>query len=405
MVEIGGLWVLQNYLVIPPERMQAAFWVFQISVLTFFVSFINIPYDAMIVAHERMTVFAHISIFESLLKLGLVTSLLVLGGDTLILYALMLFISTLFSATALVLYSRRHFNDARMRWYWNRDIFVEIIGFSGWNLVEAISGVLRNQGINILLNVFFGPIINAARAISYQVGSAMTQFVTNLLMAIKPQIFKNYALNLRKEMLDLILMASKITYFLVFVLSAPVLFDAEVILNLLLGEYPEYSILFTQLVVVMTLVESLGSPLHIAVQATGRVKWYQIITGGLLLLNFPLSYLLLSMGLSAESTLYLGIFVALIAHLSRILFVRHLLKMSFYLYAKEVVLRLMIVTFVAFVLVNLVHTYLPKEWWRFFIITFVNLIITALMMYRVGLNTVERLSLKRFVLKKWTTKS
>lgn len=397
LVETIGLWFLYHYLVIPPDRMQAAFWVFQLSVLTFFASFVSIPYNAMILAHEKMTVYAYISIFEALVKLGLVFSLLFIGGDTLILYAFMLLISTLFTALVYGLYSRKYYAEARLRWFWDRSMFVEIIGFSGWNLVGAISGVLRNQGINILLNVFFGPIINAARAISYQVGGAMSQFVTNFLTAIQPQIVKSYALNQRKEILNLVFMASKITFFLVFVLSIPVLFDTPVILRVWLNEYPSDAALFTQLVVVMTLVESLGSPLLAAVQATGRVKWYQLVTGGLLLMNFPVSYVLLKKGYSPESTLYVGILVAILAHFSRMIFVKRLLNLSLRSYVKDVFLRLLFVAFFSIVPVFFVHGLLPEGITRFFVVAFLNLMISILLMYRVGLNAQERMSLSHLL--------
>ncbi|WP_135445931.1 lipopolysaccharide biosynthesis protein [Mangrovimicrobium sediminis] len=403
LAETLGLWLLDTQLNIPTERVSAAHWVYQFSVFSFMMSIITIPYRAAIIAHERMDVFAWISILEVLLKLLVAYLLIYLSFDALKLYAVLVFGVTTLVTLVVRTYAYRRFEECRFSYYWDSRLFKEIVGYSGWNLFGAAAAVSRDQGVNIILNMFFGPTVNAARGIAFQVNMAINQFVQNFMIATRPQITKYYASEQNSEMLELVFRSSKFCFFLLFIISTPLLAEAQFVLATWLTTLPEHAVTFTRLILLSTLINSLSLPLMAAAQATGRIAMYQAVVGSVVLLNLPIAYLLLSRGLPAETVFYTAIAISTITLFLRLLFLRSMVNLSIRKYLSQVLLRaLLCVLFTYSVLTALIlHT--DDGVLRFFLSCFTSVLISVISIYVVGLSSDEKVfvskSLKRLIAK------
>jgi len=395
--ETLGLWFFKTQMNIPPERMQAAFWVYQFAIFSFMVSIITIPYYALITIREKMTVYAYISIFESILKLGIVYLLVLFSYDKLKLYAVLFFVVTLIISISYILYCKVKFHESKFTFFWEKKLFKDIINFAGWSLFGALAAVFRNQGTNILLNLFFNPAINAARAISYQVFTAVNQFVQNFFMAVRPQILKSYTSGAKNEMMTLVFQSSKFSYYLIMILSIPILIETHTILLLWLKELPEYVVLFTQLIVINAVIESLANPFMAAVQATGKISKYQAVTGGIILLNLPVSYLFLRLGYPPQITMIISILISIAAQISRIFFMKSLLQMSIKSYIYAVIFPICFVTILAVLPPVIINLVLQPSIMRLCIVTLSSLIFSFLAIYIIGLTKSERTAITQAV--------
>lgn len=328
LAESLGVWFLNTQLLIPVERLAAANLVFHCALFSFCCTIVGVPYKAAIIAHEKMNAFAYISIVEVLLKLAMVLLLTQYGDDKLEFYALLLSLVSFVVLGCYYVYARWQFTETCFSWYWNSLLFKTLFGYTGWSLFGNLSAIATNQGINILLNLYFGATINAARAIAFQVNAAITGFVSSLQTAINPQIVKSYASDNRQYMNQLVISGSKYTFFLLYTLALPVLLQTDLVLRLWLVEPPQNTVIFCQLVLIDALITSLSGSLMAAVQATGRIKRYQVIVGGILLLNLPLSYLVLINGGSADVVFYVVIFTSIIALTFRLLLLQTLINLN-----------------------------------------------------------------------------
>lgn len=260
LAETIGLWFVSTQLEIPAERMHAALWVYQFSILTLAVSIISVPYNAVIIAHERMKVFAYVSIAEVSLKLTVVFLLVYLSFDKLVLYAFLLLVVAVIVRMIYATYCKRNFTECKYRFIFEKDLFAQMFCFSGWMFTGTLSNLFSSQGVNILINMFFGPIQNAARGIAYQIQGTVNAFVTNFMVAVQPQIVKSYSQGNYSYMYKLVFMASRYSFYLLFLLSLPVLLQTQYLLQLWLKNVPDYSVLFTQLVVIDLLINSSFTP-------------------------------------------------------------------------------------------------------------------------------------------------
>lgn len=356
--ETVGLWFVKNQLTIPAERMIAAEWVFHFALLSFMVTIVSVPYNALIIAHERMSVFAWVSIIDVMLKLLIVFMLAWFGMDKLTLYAVLSLAVVFIIFMVYRSYCKSRFAESRFRLYWDKKLFNIMLSYTGWNLWGNIAGVMSGQGVNVLLNIFFGPSVNAARAIAMQVSGALNSFVQNLQAAINPQIIKSYAAGDMSYMHRLVCYGAKYNFFLLLFLSMPVLINIENILIVWLGSVPEYTALFVKLIVFNILIDSISAPLITSAQATGRIKLYQSVVGGILLLNLPVSYVILKLEGSPETVIYAGILSSVIALIARLFILKKLTSLPVKKYLKEVVMRgVLVVTLVfsayQFLLINL----------------------------------------------------
>lgn len=318
LVEMFGVWFLNTHMTIPEGREIAANWVLQLSLVTFILNLWSTPYNAVIIAHEKMNAFAYIGIFEGLAGLIIALLIKISPFDSLIFYAILIMLVAFVTRMVYAIYCKKNFEECTVIWKFDKSIFLEMFGFAGWNFIGTISGLLRNQGINILFNVYNGPIVNAARGLAVQIDNAILKFSQSFYTAVQPQITKSYAVNNIGESHNLVLWSSRLAFYLLLVLSMPVLAESDYVLNLWLGEAPLHTSTFVQIVVLYSLLESFSQPLIHLMLATGKIKKYQIIVGTINLLNFPVAWFLLHLDYSpeiAQTSVILFSITALIARL------------------------------------------------------------------------------------------
>lgn len=347
LAETLGVWFLNTKMNIPSDRMWAANCVLQFSVITFIVNLLSVPYNAMIIANERMNIYAYISIVEVSLKLLVVYLLIISPWDKLAFYSVLLFLVALAVQMAYVIYCKRHFKECRWSRHLDRQLLKDMLGFSGWNFIGATSGICRDQGVNIVLNIFCGPIVNAARGIAMQVSNAVNAFVQNFMVALNPQITKSYATGDREYMLSLIFRGSRFSYYLLMVISMPIILNASWILHLWLSEVPEYTEIFVILILICALCDSISQPLIAAMFATGEVRNYQIVVGGIQILNLPVAYLLMKLDFPPQSTLVAALALAICCLLARLVMLRGMIGLSIRSFFVKVIVKALSVTILA----------------------------------------------------------
>lgn len=291
--EIVGLVLLYNEMQIPDGRMNAAFWVFQFSVMATMVNIIQVPYMASLIAHEKMDIYAYVSIYDVTMKLVIVYLIQVVEFDKLILYAFLLFIVHISTALFYNLYCQRKYEEVRMINRPDKGTFKEIASFSGWNVFGCASVAFQGQGVNILLNIFLGTVVNAARGIAFQVNNIIMQFVNNFQTAVNPQIVKLFAAGNKSEMIKLMINNSKFAGYLLLIIAIPVFIELEFVLEIWLGEYPDYTPIFLRIIIIQSLVQTMTRPIVMGLHATGRMKMPNLTSGIILLMILPVSYLLL----------------------------------------------------------------------------------------------------------------
>ena len=319
LAEPLGLWFIDNKMTIDLSRIPAARWVLHFSLLAFVINLMSVPQMASITAHEHMAAYAYIGILDGLLRLGVAFLILHSPIDRLIYYAALMAGVVLIVRLAYGLYCRLHFEECRYRPVFDRPLIKEMFSFAGWNFIGVTSGVLRDHGGNILVNLFSGPAVNAARGLAVQLNGAVQGFVTNFMTAVNPQITKSYAAGEKEYMFSLVRRSSRMSFFLLFLIALPVIFNADYLLSIWLKEVPEHSSLFVQLFLIFALSESLSNPMITAMLATGNIRNYQLVVGGIQLLNLPVSYVCLRMGAIPEVTVIVAIIISQICMWARLL--------------------------------------------------------------------------------------
>ena len=388
--ETVGLWFLLNKLIIPEGRMIAAMWVYQCSILACVISILSMPYNADIIAHEKMSAFAYISILEVSLKLVIVYLLYVLPFDKLILYALLILFVQLFIRFIYSIYCHRHFEESQFTLSVDRKLLKEMSGFAGWSFCGNLASILFTQGLNMMLNIFFGPVVNAARGIAVQVQSAIQQFVGGFQTAINPQITKSYASGNLEQMYTLLFRSARFSFMLLFFLSLPVILETRFILTIWLKTVPSDTVIFTQLMICISMLFAIANPLMIVNQATGNIKFYQLIVGGLLLLILPISYVFLKLGAPAYSVFIIHLSVESIAQLARMIMLKRLVKIPLSAYCKNIYLPLLAVVIVSCIFPNYIKGLMDEGWIRFFIVGFACVISVSISIMLFGLTKSER---------------
>lgn len=346
-----GLWYINNQLVFPPERIFAVNVVFQFSLFTLFLNIIQVPYNALILAHERMNVYAYVSIIEVMLKLGSVFLLLKFGNDKLILYSILTFCIALIIRITYQIYCRINFKESKFKLEYDKKYFRELMSYSGWNLFGSLSLVGKNQGVNMILNLFFGTTVNAAYGISMQVQAAVTQFVSNFQSALNPQIIQNYAADNKERSLNLIFLGAKFSFFVMLMITVPVMANIDYILKLWLGNnVPSYSAPFLKISLVALLVDSISGPFMTGIQATGRIRLYQIFVGGINLLVPVAVYFILNQGFDATVTFIILLLFSLGSLVLRVFFLKKSYLFTFYSFCEKLILPLIVISLFAFLL-------------------------------------------------------
>ena len=396
-IETIGIWFLDNKMTIPTDRLTAAHWVLQSSTLMFAVGLLSVPYNAAIIAHEKMGVYAYFTLFDAFSRLAIIFAIKYYGGDKLILLAIISIIPTLIKQFYYWYYSKKHFEECTYHAAWDKRVFKEMFGFAGWNFIGCTAGLAKDQGVNVAINMFTNPAINAARGIAMQINGIIGQFIGNFMAAINPQITKEYAAGNLKRMHTLIFKSTRFSYFLFLFLSVPILLEVETILHIWLGQVPAHTVLFTRLVIILSLAEIISNALITAQNATGNIKNYQIIVGGILLLNFPISYLMLRMGYFPEITIVIAIIISQICLIARLSFLRHSVKLDIASFFKKVYCNVIMVSIAAAILPYICHLFIEGRLARLITVGIVSIITSGMAIYFIGCNKEERALSKKYI--------
>lgn len=387
-----GVWFVNHKLVIPESRLYAANWVFQASILSFVFGLLSVPYNALIVAHERMSAFAYIGVLEILLKLVIVLFVAYspFEFDKLIVYSLLLMSLGLLMRFVYVSYCRRNFSESKVELTFDKSYWKDISAFSVWNAIGCTALLLKNQGVDILLNMFFGPVVNAARGIAGTVNGAVASFSGNFMTALNPQITKSYAAEDRDYTLSLVERGSRFSFFIMFMLALPIFLEVDFVLTFWLKEYPEHTANFVRLILVLSLCDIISNTLITLQAATGKIRNYQLAVGVLLLMNFPLSYIGLKIGLQPEIVLIVAIFVSLSCLMLRLLFLRHMASLSIRRFFRNVCLRILLVVVLSLLLPMIVHQNMEYGFLRFVVVGTISVLSSGMVILWVGCTEGER---------------
>lgn len=344
LAETLGLWFVLNKLIVPEGRENAVHWVYQFSVISFVFTIMTSPFMADIIAHEDMDIYAWASIVEVLLKLTAVYLIKLFAVDKLRLYGLLMLLVTIINTTTYRTICKIKYAECKFRLYWDGKYAKEMLDFTFWNIFGAASGTFKNQLVNILLNQYFSPVITAARSIAANVNGAVNSFSQNFSMALRPQIIKSYAAAEYGQSMRLVYRGCKFTFFLMLIFTVPLMSEMDTVLSIWLGNPPENVVLFTRLALLDALIDSLNYPIMTLAQATGKIRLYQGIVGGIILCNFPVSWLVLQLGAPAYAVFLVAITIVCVAMAARLTIVKLLMSFSIRTYFKKVILPAFIVT-------------------------------------------------------------
>lgn len=390
LAETIGLWFLYNKMTIPMERMDAALWVYQGAIVSTIVVIMSVPYNATIIAHEKMSAFAYISVLEVVLKLLIVYLLLIGNFDKLKLYAVLMCSIQFLIRLIYGNYCKRHFTETKYKFYKDWKLFKEMLGFAGWNLWGSCAWMAFTQGVNILLNIFFGPTVNAARGLVIQIQNAVTQFSQNFQMALNPQITKSYATEDFSYMHKLIFRSSKFTFILLLLLTLPIQMETKTILTIWLKTVPEHTVEFLHIILCTAIIDAIANPLMVSAAATGKVKLYQSVIGGILLSILPISYIALKLGKDSESVFIIHLVVSIIAFVVRLFIIRPMINLKISQYFKTVIVKCMLVTGISLILPLIFNDILENSLINCLLECIICITSVILSAYYFGLDNTER---------------
>lgn len=402
LLECIGTWFLNTQMNIPQERMETANWVYQLSVIAFLVNLIAIPYNAVIIAHERMSFFAYISILECLLKLVAALMLPYILADKLIVYACLICMIAVLIRVIYQISCRKLFEECRhYRFTWNPETGKALLAYSGWNVVGSIALLSRQQGLNIIINLFFGPLLNAAHSIAQQINGVLTQFINNVYMATRPQITKLYAAGNILEMWSLVFSSSRLSFYLLMYLGIPALIELDMVLHIWLGEIPQYTVAISRLMIVSILIETLGNQVIAAYQAANRIKRYQLYSSTIILLNIPLSYILLRIYNVDPLLPYIISIVLSVLYVFSILYnAKEEIGLNMVLYCKKVICKLIIVFFIVLFSVFYIVSLFPPTLLRVFLTVLLTVLLSSITIWLIGLENGEKEFIRNIIKRK-----
>lgn len=399
VLETIGLWFLNNKLIIPSDRLPAANLIFQFSVLSVFVTMNNYIYRAVLIARENMKIYAYTGIFEAVSRLLIAFLLIKTGTDKLVFYSFLNLLVSIIVCFVYVLYCSKKYLECKIRFYWDSKLFKEMFSFIGWNAFTNLTEAVNQQGISVILNLFFGPVINAARGISFQINNALLSFSHNIYMAARPQLIKAYAVKNMTFFLKTINLSSKFTYYLLLILAIPLIIKINYILDIWLTVVPDQTAIFSVLIIIYTLIDSLKNPLWAAAQAVGDLKKYSLIGGLIFLLNFPLSYGLMNLGFEAY-WVYICLIIVRIIYLVAMVFVIKSMINEFdiMVYFRSVITPIIFVSMLSPIVPFLINSVLVEEnLLSLMLVSFSSILSTVLVIYVFGLKNVEKLNLKELI--------
>lgn len=397
LAETIGLWFLKEKMVIPYERRDAAMWAYQFSIATSLAGFIFVPYTSVIIAREKMSVFAYLSIVTVTLRLIIAYLVKFSPWDKLKFYSVLLFVLALSIKLVYRWYCKRHYEEARYKNEIDKKLIGEMTGFAGWSFFGLFAGVSCSQGVNMVLNLFFGPVVNAARGVANQVQLAVKEFVGSFQSAINPQITKTYANAEIGRMHGLMFRSAKFSFFLLWIITLPILLETKYILTIWLKTVPDQAVIFTQLMLAISLLYALTNPCLIAAQATGKVKRYQLVSSMILILLLPVSYVLLKIGLPAHSVFIAQFFFELLTLIAQILMLRKLVKINIGVFLRKVVLPILLVLVITPLFPWFVRSLVREGFLRLLVVVFSSILSVGGIVFLIGFTKDERRFVKEIV--------
>lgn len=393
LAETIGLWFMSTQMQIAPERMEAAYWVFHLMIAGTFLSILSVPYGASIIAHEKMSIYAYFSILDVTFKLIIVFLLQAIDFDKLKIYAVLLLAVQVIMQAIYMIYCLRHFEETRLSrsdFKCDKPLLKEMTSFAGWSLFGDSAFLMFTQGVNILLNIFFGTAVNAARGIAVQVQGVLMRFISNFQTAINPQITKSYASNDLVYMHKLIYASSKYSFFMLLILSLPVFFEAENILRWWLKIVPDHTVNFIRIILLISLIESLANPLIVSAKATGKIKRYQSILGSFLLLIVPISYIVLKLGGKPESVFLVHFSITILGQGLRILLIRGMIELSLSEYFHQVILKCTLGVVLVPITPSIIFYFMPDSIIRLALIFFASVFSVIIIVFFIAMDNTEK---------------
>lgn len=390
LAETIGLWFVRTQLNIPLERYNAALFVYQFTILTFIVNIVRIPYNASIIAYEKMDFYAYISLAEVILKLVVVYLLYITIYDKLVIYALLYAIIPILMNIVYKLYCNHNFKSTKYSFIWDKKIFYSLFSFSGWSLFGSLANMSAQQGINVLINIFFGVTANAAIGIANQVTTQVYQFISNFQIAFQPQIVKSYAANEIESLNKLIFRSAKMSYYMMFILTLPLILTTQDILEFWLVEVPDNTAIFCQLILGFLLIECISAPLWMTVQATGKIRKYQIIIGICIFINFPLTFIVYKIGMPVYVAWIIRIIVNIITLIARCKYMSNNLNFPVKLFVKNVIKPVCLVSLTGTLISYIISTFFQHCLRDTIMLIVLSIISSIIVIYRIGLEQSER---------------
>ncbi|MBR5841894.1 MAG: hypothetical protein IKY64_04685 [Bacteroidaceae bacterium] len=398
LTETLGLWYLRNKMVIPPDRFVAAQWIFQFSVLSFVLIIMQVPFNAAIMAHEHMNFYAFIGVLDAILKLAIVILIPYADIDRLILYGFLLMLISLLNFVLAYVYARGHFGEIRILPLFNKGLFKSMLSFSGWNIFGSFSGMMREQGLNMILNLFFGPVVNAARGVAYQVASGLQGFVMNVSTAIRPQMVQSYAQGNSARTINLMFSLSKFSIAVLYIISYPVLLEINYVLDLWLGgDVPDYTASFVIIVVLITFLNNMNASLSAVVHATGNMCKYQVVSSSITLASLPVAYCSLKLGYSPNSVFWVSFIFTFFMQIASLFILRSIISFSLSKYMRKVILPFILFVSISFSVPLIPRFMMCDGFLRLLVVSIVSIFMSLLSFYWVGLDCKERVLINSFL--------
>lgn len=391
IAEAVGIWFLNTKMNIPTDRMVAANWVFQCAILTFVLNLLSVPYNAAIIAHEKMSAFAYISVVEVSLKLIIVYMLMISPFDRLETYAVLLLLVGAVIRFIYGYYCKRHFEECTYHFVFDKPVLKEMTGFAGWNFLGNGAYMLNTQGVNILMNLYFGVAVNAARGIATQVDAALKQFVNNFTTAVNPQITKSYAQGDLDYMHKLVCRSAKFSAFLMMFFAVPIILETNTILTIWLKTVPDYAVIFLQWIIISSFMDTvLANSLVTSMFATGKIKRYQIIVTTVGCLVFPLSWIAFKLGFEPQVGYILYFIIYTILLFVRLYLLKDMVKLPVMMYIREVLYKLAPIIVVGFSIPGILILTMDAGWLRLILVCLLSVLVTAASEYFIGLSNKEK---------------
>lgn len=402
VVETFGLWYLYNKMVISDARFESAIWIFQFAMLQLLLIMVTVPYSAVVMAYERMDFYAVVSILDALLKLGIVLLLPYAPIDTLIYYGALMSLISVINFTLNYAYIKKKFKRIQLIKAWDKRLFSSMLSFSGWNIFGTVSHMMQNQGVNLILNAFWGTVVNAANGVAHQVNAAVNSLTAGFVTAVRPQMIKNYASGNIDYLRKMYYSVSKLTFYLVMIMAVPLIGEIDTILDIWLGngKYPEMTAVFCQLTMFMTLCNSYATPSAIIIHATGKMKKFQTVVSLVTLMVIPIAYVAAKLGGDAPLIILLSAMVTVAAQVTRLILIKEQINFPVWDYCKKVFAPTWSVLAISLIVAVILHSTTPQYIiWSVFRMG-ISFLLSCIVIYLIGINRSEKQLVLSFVRRK-----